>query len=48
MLKGFRAGSVWGEDDAASKIMTEVTLRLTDDEIKAVANYMQGLHTVAD
>ncbi len=48
MLKGFRAGSMWGEDDASSKIMTEVTLRLTDDEIKAVANYMQGLHSVAE
>ena len=48
MLKGFRAGSLWGEDDANSKIMTEVTLRLTDDEIKAVANYMQGLHTASE
>jgi cytochrome c553 len=48
MLKGFRAGSLWGEDDANSKIMTEVTLRLTDDEIKAVANYMQGLHLVME
>jgi cytochrome c553 len=48
MLKGFRAGSLWGEDDANSKIMTEVTLRLTDDEIKAVANYMQGLHLVTE
>ena len=48
MLKGFRAGSMWGEDDASSKIMTEVTLRLTDDEIKAVSNYMQGLHNTAE
>lgn len=48
MLKGFRSGSRWGEDDASSKIMTEVTLRLTDDEIKAVASYMQGLHNAAD
>lgn len=48
MLKGFRAGSLWGEDDANSKIMTEVSLRLTDDEIKAVANYMQGLHTASE
>lgn len=48
MLKGFRAGSRWGEDDSNSKIMTEVTLRLTDDEIKAVANYMQGLHTASE
>ena len=44
MLTGFRAGSMWGEDDAASKIMTQVALRLTDAEIKAVASYMQGLH----
>ncbi len=48
MLEGFRAGSMWGEDDAASKIMTDVTLRLTDAEIKAVASYMQGLHTAGE
>lgn len=48
MLKGFRAGSMWGEDDAASKIMTDVTLRLTDAEIKAVASYMQGLHNAGE
>lgn len=47
MLNGFRAGSMWGEDDASSKIMTQVTLRLTNDEIKAVANYMQGLYNTA-
>jgi cytochrome c553 len=44
MLKGFRAGQTWGEDDASSMIMTEVALRLTDDEIKAVTSYIQGLH----
>jgi cytochrome c553 len=46
MLKGFRSGQLWGEDDANSKIMTDVTLRLTDDEIKAVSSYIQGLHAV--
>ena len=46
MLKGFRAGHTWGEDDTNSKVMTDVTLRLTDDEIKAVASYIQGLHAV--
>ena len=46
MLKGFRAGNIWGEDDANSMVMTDVTLRLTDDEIKAVASYIQGLHAV--
>jgi cytochrome c553 len=35
---------MWGEDDASSRIMTEVAKRLSDDEIKAVANYLQGLH----
>ncbi len=45
MLKGFRAGQMWGEDDASSKIMTEVSLRLTDSEIKAVSSYIQGLHS---
>jgi cytochrome c553 len=46
MLKGFRSGLTWGEDDASSKIMTAVTKRLTDDEIKAVSSYIQGLHAV--
>jgi cytochrome c553 len=44
MLNGFRSGQMWGDDDSNSKIMTDVTLRLTDDEIKAVASYIQGLH----
>jgi len=46
MLKGFRAGQTWGEDDASSEVMTGVALRLTDDDIKAVASYIQGLHAV--
>lgn len=46
MLVGFRTGQLWGDDDANSKIMTDVSSRLTDAEIKAVASYIQGLHTV--
>jgi cytochrome c553 len=46
MLKGFRAGTQWGEEDASSKIMTEVANRLTDVEIQAVSSYIQGLHAV--
>lgn len=46
MLNGFRAGQLWGDDDANSKIMTDVASRLTDAEIKAVASYIQGLHSV--
>lgn len=48
MLTGFRAGTTWGADDASSKIMTDVALRLTDAEIKAVASYIQGLHQVQE
>jgi len=44
MLMGFRAGTMWGDDDTNSKIMTDVANRLTDAEIKAVASYIQGLH----
>jgi cytochrome c553 len=44
MLKGFRSGTLWGEDDANSKIMIDVTNRLTDAEIAAVSSYIQGLH----
>lgn len=44
MLKGFRSGQRWGNEDAPSKIMTDVANRLTDDEIRALAAYMQGLH----
>jgi len=47
MLKGFRNGTTWGEDDDSSKIMTDVSLRLTDDQIKAVSAYVQGLHPVS-
>ncbi len=48
MLKGFRDGTQWGEDDANSAIMVGVAQRLTDAQIKAVALYMQGLHLVTE
>jgi len=48
MLTGFRAGTTWGADDSSSKIMTDVAKRLTDDEIAAVASYIQGLHSVEE
>lgn len=46
MLTSFRAGTTWGADDASSKIMTDVAKRMTDEEIKAVASYIQGLYFV--
>lgn len=48
MLTVFRSGTTWGPEDASSKIMTDVTKRMTDAEIKAVASYIQGLHRVAE
>jgi cytochrome c553 len=48
MLTGFRAGTTWGADDASSKIMTDVTNRLSDAEIQAVASYIQGLHSTEE
>jgi len=47
-LTRFRAGEAWGEDDANSKIMTDVAKRLTDTEIKAVTSYIQGLHAAGE
>ena len=44
MLKGFRAGENWGEDDSPSSIMNGASAELTDAEIEAVASYIQGLY----
>jgi len=44
MLKGFRAGENWGEDDAPSQVMNGAAAELSDEEIAAVASYIQGLY----
>jgi len=44
MLTGFRAGENWGEDDAPSHIMNGSATELSDEEIEAVASYIQGLY----
>jgi len=44
MLKKFRAGDHWGQDDAPSIVMTGVANELTDAEIQAVASAIQGLY----
>lgn len=44
MLKRYRAGENWGEKDAPSKVMNGVAANLTDDEIAALASFMQGLY----
>jgi cytochrome c553 len=44
MLTGFRDGANWGAEDALSHIMNDSAAELTDDEIKAVASYIEGLY----
>lgn len=48
MLTDFRAGKNWGEGDAQSMIMNGSSSELTDDEIAAVASYIQGLYLRAE
>jgi cytochrome c553 len=45
-LERFRAGAVYGKDDTANKIiMSQVAKSLSDEDILALASYLQGLHT---
>jgi len=44
MLTRFRQGEHWGDGDAPSKIMNGSASGLTDEEIEAVASYIQGLY----
>jgi cytochrome c553 len=44
LLTRFRSGENWGADDAASQVMNGVAAELTDEEIAAVASYIQGLY----
>jgi len=44
MLKKYRDGTMWGEDDANSAVMVGVARRLTDEEIDAVSSYIEGLY----
>ena len=47
-LTAFRNGTVWGKGANANAIMSAVAANLTDEEIQALATYLQGLHNVAD
>ena len=45
-LERFRAGAVYGKDGAQNNaVMSQVAHNLTDDEITALASYVEGLHT---
>ncbi|MEE4218160.1 MAG: c-type cytochrome [Xanthomonadales bacterium] len=47
-LTQFRAGENWGEKDAPSQVMNGSAAELTDEEIAAVASYIQGLHLATE
>lgn len=44
MLMAYRDGANWGDDDAPSHIMNGAVAELTDEEIAAVSDYIQGLY----
>lgn len=47
MLTRFRAGENWGEGDP-SQVMNGSAAELTDEEIAAVASYIQGLYLASE
>lgn len=46
-LEAFREGMAMGSGDHANTVMADVAENLTDEEIQALASYMQGLHVNA-
>jgi cytochrome c553 len=44
LLKRFRAGTSFGKDERANTIMVDVASRLDDQDIEALASYIEGLH----
>lgn len=45
-LTAFRDGLVLGTDDDANSVMATVAANLSDDDIEALASYVEGLHHV--
>jgi cytochrome c553 len=48
MLKRYRSGENWGPEDAPSIVMNGSASELTDEEIEALASYIEGLHLRAE
>lgn len=48
MLTQYRDGQNWGEADVASHIMNGAAEELSDEEIEAVASYIQGLYLATE
>ena len=43
-LKDWKSGTTWG-DDGNAKVMPQIAKRLGDNDIAALASYVEGLHT---
>jgi cytochrome c553 len=48
MLTRYRGGENWGEKDINSQVMNGVAERLSDNEIDALASYIQGLYRAGE
>jgi cytochrome c553 len=46
-LKFFRDGGIWGKDAHANPIMSTIARNLSDEEIQALATYVEGLHAAS-
>jgi cytochrome c553 len=44
LLKRFRAGTSFGKDEHANTVMVQVAAALSDQDIEALASYIEGLH----
>lgn len=47
-LETFRSGTAWGRDKSVNTIMVDVARQLSDEEILALASYIEGLHAAED
>jgi cytochrome c553 len=48
MLKRFQEGENWGEKDNNSQVMNGVAAALSDDDINALASFIEGLYRVEE
>lgn len=47
-LTAFKNGTIWGKEDQSNAVMKAVAKNLSDEEIQALATYLQGLHDASE
>lgn len=47
-LTAFKTGTIWGKEDQSNAVMKAVAKNLSDEEIQALATYLQGLHDASE